>query len=442
VRNAVVHLLLTGALAWNLAAQGRAREPLLQASRQSTDSRITADSQLLAAQPSNNRIASRLALDYIQKMRETVNFDYLNRAASIVDDVLERDPGNYEGLRLRSEIEMERHHFELVTQYSIEMTRFSPNDPGAWGSLGDSSMELGEYARAGEAYQKMLALRPDLTSYNRLAWFYFVTGDATRAIGLMQAAISVGNAAPENVAWCWVELGRMYWKTGRADDALAAYHSALQAFPNYYAAWAGIGWIESAHNHVKEAIAAYLKAQATVPMPEYAEALEDLYTRSGNLGSAKQQRELIDAIEITMQASGEQTNRNMALLYANQNRNLIRAEELVENEIKVRPDVYTHDALAWVLFRLGRLDEAAKASEIALSRGTPEPLFHFHAAMIDDARGRKNEAAQELSKAMALNPEWDFEQCALARKITQSATSLSSSSHVKVLESHLKGLTE
>jgi len=104
--------------------------------------------------------------------------------------------------------------------------------------------------------------------------------------------------------------------------------------------------------------------------------------------------------------------------------------------------VYTHDALAWVLFRLGRLDEAAKASEIALSRGTPEPLFHFHAAMIDDARGRKNEAAQELSKAMALNPEWDFEQCALARKITQSATSLSSSSHVKVLESHLKGLTE
>ena len=228
MRNAVVHLLLTGALAWNLAAQGRAREPLLQASRQSTDSRITADSQLLAAQPSNNRIASRLALDYIQKMRETVNFDYLNRAASIVDDVLERDPGNYEGLRLRSEIEMERHHFELVTQYSIEMTRFSPNDPGAWGSLGDSSIELGEYARAGEAYQKMLALRPDLTSYNRLAWFYFVTGDATRAIGLMQAAISVGNAAPENVAWCWVELGRMYWKTGRADDALAAYDRAVR----------------------------------------------------------------------------------------------------------------------------------------------------------------------------------------------------------------------
>jgi tetratricopeptide (TPR) repeat protein len=433
------------ALTSDLAAQSRAREPQLTSARQSTDSQITADSKLLALQPANNRIAARLALDYIQKMRETVNFDYLNLASRLVDGILDRDPGNYEALRLRSEIEMERHHFALVAEYSMEMTRFYPNDPGAWGSLGDASMELGEYARAGDAYKKMVSLRPGLTSYNRLAWYRFVTGDAVGSVALMQSAISAGNAAPENVAWCWAEIGRMYWKIGRADEALNAYRSALAAFPNYYAAWAGIGWIESAHGQVKDAIDAYRQAQATVPMPEYAEALEDLYERSGDHAAARRQHELIDAIEITMRASGEKTNRNMALLYANQNRNLDRAAELVENEIKVRPDVYTHDALAWVLYRQGKLEEAGKASEVALSRGTPEPMFYFHSAMIDQALGKRDQAAQKFSHALALNPEWDFHQSAVARQaeeILQSSRSLSSQSHVNKLESHLKGPTE
>jgi tetratricopeptide (TPR) repeat protein len=404
--------------ACSLGAQTRVREPLLQGSRQATDARITADSKLFEAQPANNRIAAQLALDYIQKMRETVNFDYLNLAARVIDGILDRDPGNYEALRLRSEIEMERHNFELVAQYSLEMTRFAPNDPGAWGSLGDSSMELGEYARAGDAYSKMLTLRPDLTSYNRLAWYRFVTGDAAGAIALMRSAVSAGTGAAENVAWCWAELGGMYWKTGRGDDAVSAYRRALEVFPNYYAAWAGLGRIASARNQVKDAIGSYLKAQATVPMPEYSEALEDLYGRSGEPVKARQQRELIDAIEITMQASGEKTNRNMALLYANQNRNLDRARVLVENEIKVRPDVYTHDALAWVLFRQGRLEEASKAAEFALSRGTSEPTFHFHAAMIDDALGRKEEARRQFSQALSLNPSWDFRQSALARQVS------------------------
>ena len=43
-------------------------------------------------------------------------------------------------------------------------------------------------------------------------------------------------------------------------------------------------------------------------------------------------------------SSGERTNRNLALIFADHDRNLDRAADLVENEIKVRPDVYTQDA--------------------------------------------------------------------------------------------------
>ncbi len=395
--------------------QGRVREPLTVGGR-STDLRITMDSQALAAKPANNKLAAALALDYIQKMRETVNFDYLNLAEKLVDAILERDPGNYEALRLRSEIGMERHDFGLVAGYALEMTKYAPNDPGAWGNLGDASMDLGEYARAGEAYRKMLALRPDLASYNRVAWFHFVTGDSENAIRLMQAAVGAGNPKPENVAWCLADLGGIYWKTGKVNDAIAAYRRALAVYPNYYPAWAGLGRIASAMNQVHDAIEDFRKAQDTVPMPEYAQALQDLYTRAKAMRLAKQQSDLIDAIEVTMRASGEKTNRNVALLYADQNRKLDRARELVENEIKVRPDVYTQDALAWVLFRQGELAAAWEASEKARALGTPEPAFHFHAGMIADAQGKKELARAEFAAALGLNPQFDFHQAAIARE--------------------------
>ena len=405
-------LLLAGLTAFG---QARIREPLTPGGKSVTDARIAADSQALALKPGNNKIAAALALDYIQKMRETVNFDYLNRSAKLVDDILERDPGNYEALRLRSEIGMERHDFALVADYSLEMTKYAPNDPGAWGNLGDASMDLGEYARAGDAYSKMLQLRPDLASYNRVAWYRFVTGDPDKAIQLMQNAINAGNPKPENVAWCLADLGGIYWKTGKADDAAAAYRRALSVYPNYYPAWAGLGRIASALNQVHDAIEDFRKAQDTVPMPEYAQALQDLYTRAGAPKLAKQQSDLIDAIEITMLASGEKTNRNVALLYADQNRKLDRARELVENEVKVRPDVYTEDALAWVLYRQGNFQEAWQASVKARALNTPEPVFHFHAGMIAGALGDKEASRAELAKALELNPHFEFSQAAIAR---------------------------
>ena len=55
-----------------------------------------------------------------------------------MESVLTRDPGNYESLRLRSEIDMERHEFARVAEYSQEMARLAPDDPANWGTLGDA----------------------------------------------------------------------------------------------------------------------------------------------------------------------------------------------------------------------------------------------------------------------------------------------------------------
>ncbi len=149
-------VLLTPTL---LSAQTRVAEPIATSAKLKTDERIAAYSKAVAAQPSSSHLQNLLALTYIQKMRETVDFSYLDRASTLVESVLVRDPGNYESLRLRSEIDMERHEFARAADYSQEMAHFAPDDPANWGTLGDSSMELGRYQAAGEAYSRMLALQ-------------------------------------------------------------------------------------------------------------------------------------------------------------------------------------------------------------------------------------------------------------------------------------------
>lgn len=375
------HLLL---IASSVALAQRTTPPGTRA--ESTDQKIHRDQEILVANPKDLAAESELTAAYLQKLRENADGGYLDRASALVDRMLTQDAGNYEAMRFENEIDLQKHDFRAVEDRARDLLRFEPSDAGAWGNLGDASMELGKYEAAGEAYAKMFAIRPSLASYNRIAWFRFVTGDLESAILFMQEAVEAGTDTPENTAWCKAELGDMYFKTGNVDRALEAYDSALALFPTLHRALAGKGRVEAARGRSAAAISNYEQAQAIVPMIEYAGALEDLYTIAGLPLKAKQQRDTIEVIDRLGSARGESTNRNLALILADHHRNIAHAVELVQTELNSRPDVYTWDALSWVLFQSGRIAEAQAASAKAMRFNTPEPKFHEHAAIISAAR--------------------------------------------------------
>jgi len=375
-------------LALTVSAQSLSpRQPALseQLAHVSTDERIKTCEKLLAAKPGDGKLQIELISAYLQKLRESADYTYLNRAAKLVDKMLEADGGNVTALRFQNEIDLQRHDFKGVAERAQDMLKYAPSDAGLWANLGDSLMELGEYQRAGAAYVRLFSLRPSLSSYNRLAWYRFVTGDPQTAIGLMQEAIQAGDPAPENIAWCLAELGDMYFKTGKAAEARAAYTSALEEFPLLHRALAGLGRVDAARGDTKDAIRDYLNAQSIVPLPEYAGALEDLYSAAGQTGKANEQRALIATIEKLGQANNEKVNRNLALLLADHDRDLNVALTLIETELPQRGDVYTWDAYSWILFKNHRISEARAASAKALRLNTPEPVFHYHAEQIAKA---------------------------------------------------------
>ena len=363
-----------------------------QAARLKTDDKIAMYGAMIKTKPENLHYQNLLAGSYLQKMRETTDFSYLDRASQIVGNVISADSANYEALRLRSEIGLERHQFKQVAEYSRQLMSLSPNDPWNWGTLGDAELEMGDYNAAAEAYQKMVTLRPDLASYNRAAWFRFLSGDMPGAIDIMQKAIKSGSPSSENTAWCLVELGALYMKNGQPDEAEQAYATAVRVFPGYHPGYAGMGRAQASKGEYKAAIASFEKAQASTPLPDYAAALYDLYTIQKATKSAQNQRDMIDVIDKINKNNGEVTNRNVAIIFADHGWHVDRALELATAELDVRKDIYSYDALAWALYQNKKFVQADDAMAKALKMGTPEPAFYYHAAQIALANGKNKEA--------------------------------------------------
>ncbi len=384
-----------------------------QAMRMKTDDRIRMYDTLVKTKPENFHYQNLLAATYVQKVRETTDFSYLDRASAVLGNVLSQDGSNYEALRLRTEVELERHNFKKAAEYSKQLTAIAPQDSWNWGTLGDAYIELGNYDGAADAYQHMVTLRPDLSSYNRAAWFRFVAGDHRGAVEIMKQAVASGSKSAENVAWCLVELGKLHEKAGQYEEAGTAYANALKTFANYHPAYAGLGSVASAIGRLDEAIAHYRKAQSSTPLPDYASALHDLYLATGNKAEAAKQMQLI---EVSDRMMNDKANRNLAIIFADHDRNLERALSLARAELDIRGDIYTQDALAWALFKNGEFAAAEQASQKALKLGTPEPVLYFHAGMIAKALGKNEQAAKYLNQALHLNPRFDWRQTANIQK--------------------------
>jgi len=403
-------------LAAPLFCQDQARLRDVKAARLTADERIATYEKLLKDSPADPKIQAGLAEAFLQKLRETTDFAYLNRASALVDRMLAADPKSYDAIRLRIAIETHRHNFPKAAQLAEELSERNPSDTGALGMLGDSLMEEGRYDEAGKVYRRMLELGPNLASYNRVAYHDFVTGNAGEALSWMNLAVQAGSSIPENLAWCLVEFGDMLFKTGHTEDAHTAYDRALETLPGYHRAYAALGRFYAATGEYPRAVENFKKAQDVIPLPDYAAALEALYGRLGVPAEAAKQRELLDVIDRLGAANGEKGNRMLAVNYADENPHLDRALALAQGELATRKDVYTYDALSWVLFRNGRQKEAEEASTTAMAMNTPEPMFLYHAGLIAMAGGRAAEGAEMLRRALALNPHFAFPQAEDARR--------------------------
>jgi tetratricopeptide (TPR) repeat protein len=94
-----------------------------------------------------------------------------------------------------------------------------------------------------------------------------------------------------------------------------------------------------------------------------------------------------------------------AYALAEDGRELEKALRLVRKAIAIKSNVGAyHDTHGWVLYKLGRYEEALRELRLAVQTAPDTPELRYHLAAVYAKLGRKDDALVELEKALALKP--------------------------------------
>ncbi len=254
----------------------------------------------------------------------------------------------------------------------------------------------------------MVEHRPDFSSYSRIAYARELYGDPEGAMEAMQFAIDAGGPVPENISWAYVQLGNLSFGMGNLDEAGRNYDLALQRVENYPAALAGQARVATATGDLRRAASLYQQAFDRVPLAEYAIALGDVYTKLGDEPAAQRQYDLVKAIDQLLSTNGVNTDMETALFFADHNIDLPQSLVKARAAYAARPSVHAADALAWTLYRTGNYAEAQTYAAEALKLSSYDSLKLFHAGMIANALGQRDQAHTYLQQALNLNPHFSL----------------------------------
>ena len=393
-------------------------ESLLTPRPTGTERMIHSAQTLVARTPKDATAYAGLGAAYFQRARETADvsdYELAEQALTKSLDLASEDFSSEAALETLAEVCMGEHRFTDALTYAQRALSLGTGELSPFAIVGDAYADIGEYDKAAAAYGRLTprdmtpSPRAAYARDGRVSWLKFISGDTAGAIVLMKTAVAEGVQAQlpaEKRACLYYELGEYDTQAGDAPSADAAYLAALNIHPGDYRALAALGKLRANLGRYVEAIMLYQKAIAIVPMPTFVAELGDLYAKSGNQTEARKQYALVEYIGLLGRINQVLHNRDLALFYADHDMKLSEALDLAQKELEVRRDIYTWDALAWALYKNGKLTEAAEASGKALHFGTRDSLLLFHAGMIAEGLGQHEQARGELKQALEINPHF------------------------------------
>jgi tetratricopeptide (TPR) repeat protein len=348
---------------------------------------------------------NRLTALYLQRFREAGDPADIRRAESSATRSLEAAPGDYAGLINLALVRIVQHEFTAAAALAERARIQIPLRPDAYAVLGDAQLALGQYDQATTSYRTYLDSAPGFAAFSRQASLAEIHGNLPLATQFWQAAIQAAarSSAPEDAAWAHVQLGNLFFAT-TTGNAGREFQQALDIYPKYAGAQAGLARVAAAHGDFTRAIALYSEVNARAPALENVIALGEVYTRAGRPQDAAKQYALAGAITGLLEANGVRSDLTAILFALDHGGDVAEALGRARAAYEERPSLTAADVYAWALYRAGEFSEARVRIEEALRTGAQDPLFLFHAGMIAVSLGDLPAATARLERALKLNP--------------------------------------
>ncbi|MEO6547466.1 MAG: tetratricopeptide repeat protein [Ferruginibacter sp.] len=370
---------------------------------QEVEKKVKELTKAIKTDPDDIKSLLKLAALFIQEARETGNYKYYDAAAMIhINKVLSESPSDFNALVFKSLIFLSQHHFAEGLSTAQQARQINPNNAYVYGLLVDGNVEMGNYDSAIAYSDKMVAIRPDLTSYSRISYLREIFGDYAGSIKAMKLAVEAGGRGDEHVEWTRVQLASLYEKTGDYKTADTLYSMSLSLRPNYSYALAGLGRVAINNKDYPKAIKYYQHADSLVSDNAFKEELSELYKLTGQNKLAQEAADaVVSDLAQNAQAGnddgsiGHYADRELAYAYLKVNK-LDKALEHAKLEYDRRPkNIDVNETMAWVYYNRGEYAKALPYLQVALKTNSKNPILMCRAALIYFKAGNK-----EMAKTM------------------------------------------
>ena len=343
----------------------------------------------LRRHPDDMKAKLQLAMAYVQESRVTGNHAYYDEAAfKLVSQVLEKEPTNYDALCVKTTILLSQHHFADALTAATEFSKRYPDAAFGYGLLTDANLELGNYAAAIAACDKMNGLRPDLRSYSRAAYLREIHGDYVGAKNAMSLAVKAGVPALEQTEWCRVQLGHLYEKTNELAKAEELYNQSLALRPDYAYALAGLGRLAMKKGNNTEGVALFEKAALQTSDFDFQENIIDCLEKIDPSKAKEAAQKLIAELQKhatddkAAAEKGHYADKELAYVYLKMGDNKLALEHATREWLRRPENIEVNECLAWVYFKNNDFAQAKMYIERASKTGSKDPVLLERKAQI------------------------------------------------------------
>ncbi len=151
--------------------------------------------EAIRARPADADALVQLGFAYQLRWRESADASYLPRSEATLRRALRARPGDANATLGLGSLALIQHEFRQALVYGRRAERALPGSARPFGVIGDALVELGRYREAFAAFERMVALRPNLASYARIAYARELTGDRGGAIAAMRLALDAAGGS-------------------------------------------------------------------------------------------------------------------------------------------------------------------------------------------------------------------------------------------------------
>lgn len=330
-----------------------------------------------------------LATYFFSQLAHSDQLDLPKEEGVLLEATLEQNPGGALGIQARSRLGLNQYMRDQYVEAAktfrllLAMPGLPPGDRiMTLYRLSAAEAENENYDEAIAAVRKALVDVPDNPQLMyQLGLIQLQAERFEESEKTLKATVQAAEGDAERQGQAQMLLGGLYTQLGRWDDAIQIYRALLET-PDIPPAVARRGRM----------------------------ALSNAYVQGGDIENGEKVLELVYAA--TPNDPG--VNNDLGYLYADQNKKLDQAESMIRLAVEAEPDNPAYlDSLGWVLYRLGRYDEALEVLKKANSdpnyRDSTiiEHLGDVQQALKQDDAARKTwqEALEVEKKSTSPSPE-------------------------------------